>query len=586
MRHEPQTTIQHPAPSPLASWLFHPSRLRDGELVAVVGPNLHVSGFPTEKDGGLTLEGPWDCATYPWIRWAEWTDFPKQTFTIDLEVSLAATDQPMGLAGCIFATDDGLRGWTLNRENGDAVFQVATAAGIATVRARMVPVKRFITLTGSYDGQTVRLYLNGKLADSAAAALGPIVLNGRTPFAVGGWWQGDKTLGFRGVVRAYSLYGTALDAEQVAGLDTLRKRKPAPIPEPAEPSKREFVIAPTIQQVSADSATIVWEWNGSAKGEVRYGEGARTQGRKFSAGRVQKVHLSGLKPRTPYTFQVCQEPETGSELRSEVATFTTMPLPGTPFRFAVVGDTQDHPEVNAQVATGMLSHHPAFALIVGDLVGMGWEKEQWVNDFFKSMRPLFAEVPLFPVLGNHDRNAMLYYELMALPKPYYYYSFRAGDAEIFTLDTEHEVGPSSAQYRWLEEQLKKSKARWKIVAHHYPPYSSDLDDYGTDFGDTAARELTPLYDRYAVDLVFSGHIHSYERTHPLRMGKIAKNGTVYLVVGGGGGDLEQFLPNPPEFSAVRKSDHHYGIVDIAPDTLTFSAYDLHGTLFDVFTLRK
>jgi acid phosphatase type 7 len=202
------------------------------------------------------------------------------------------------------------------------------------------------------------------------------------------------------------------------------------------------------------------------------------------------------------------------------------------------------------------------------------------------MRSLGVDTPLFPALGNHDRNAMLYYDLMALPSPGYRYAFRAGDAEFFVIDTERPVGPGSSQYRWLESALKRSPAKWKIIAHHYPPYSSDLDDYGTDLGDLAARELVPLYDRYQVDLVFSGHIHSYERTYPLRNGAVVKNGTNYIVIGGGGGDLEQFLPIPPGFSAYRKSAHHYGIVDITSRTLKLQVYDLSGQIFDTFEIQK
>lgn len=586
MQNTSTPNTQHSIPTPVASWLFHPSRVRDGELVALTGPNLKMSGFPETKDGGMELEGPWDCATYPWIHWKEWTDFPKQEFTIDLYTRLNSNDHPMGMAGCIFATNAGLRGWTLNLEQGDAVFQVATERGIATVRARQVPLQKFVAFTARYDGKQICLYLDGKLVESADAALGPITLNGRTPFAVGGWWQGDKTLGFSGTVRSYALYGTALTEEQIAGLATLRNPEVPPLPDHLDPPQREFTIAPTIQQVSSDSTTIVWELNGKAKGEVRYGEGGLTETQNAPAKRVHKVLLSGLKPSTTYTFRVSVEQQNGELLQSETSTFTTMPLPGQPVRFAVVGDTQDHPEINVQVAKGMLSHHPAFALIIGDLVGMGWEKDQWVNDFFGSMRPLFSQVPLFPLPGNHDRNAMLYYELLALPKPYYYYSFRAGDVEIFTLDTEHEVGPGSKQYRWLESELQKSSAKWKIVAHHYPPYSSDLDDYGTDLGDTAVRVLCPLYDRYNVDLVLSGHIHSYERTCPMRSGTITESGPVYIVIGGGGGDLEQFLPNPPEFSLVRKSAHHYGIVEVTPQTLKLTAYDLDGMMFDTLELQK
>jgi hypothetical protein len=528
--------------------------------------------------------------TYPWYGRDRWSHRPRHALTIDLLVRLDRTDGPMGLAGCLF-TDEGVtRGWSLCAEDGDAVFRVVTEYGAVSVRAPGVTAGRFVALTASYDGARARLYVDGTLAATAGGPRGPITFHGRTPFAVGGWWEGDRTLGFAGAVRAFAFYGAALSDDAVAGLAGTREPALAPLPEPAETDALAFVIEPTIQHVTHDAATIVWETNGAAAGEVRVGEGDHLNRveRSAAVARIHKVRLTGLTPGAACAFRVRASRPDGREIESPPAAFATMPLPGTPLRFAIVGDTQDRPEVNARVAAGMLAGDPAFALIVGDLVSAGWEKEQWTRDFFGSMRALWSRVPLFPALGNHDRNARLYYDLLALPAPYHRYAFRAGDADFFVLDTERDVGPGSEQYRWLDAALAASRARWKIVAHHYPPYSSDLDDYGTDLGDLSARRLAPLYDRHRVDVVFSGHIHSYERTHPLRGGLVADrgDGTTYVVVGGGGGDLEQFLPDAPAFSAHRRSDYHYGVVDVTADALRFTAYDLDGRPFDAFELTK
>lgn len=565
-----------PVPSPIAQWVFHPSRLRDGELVAIAGPNLKVSGFPRLKSGGLQLEGPWDAFTYPWYLWDRWPDVPKSSFTVDVLIELTPQKKPMGLVGCTFTNDkDGARGWLFYWEQGDVVFELATPLGKAQARIKNAPLRKRIALTARYDQKQITLFLDGVRVASADAALGTITLNGRTPFAIGGWWQGDRTYGFRGTVHAYAVYASALTDDLVRELATTRLPKLTSLPAPVEPAQATWVIEPTFQQVSTDTAWVVWEVSRTTPARVRFGsENKLSRTRSSRPSRVHKVKLTGLQPETAYAVQI----EVGGLVTK--AQFTTLPPADKPIRVAIVGDTQDHPETNHLVAKGMRSHNPALGIIVGDLVGAGWQKEQWTGDFFASMRPLWADVPLFPIPGNHDRNAYLYYDLMALPETLYYYSFRAGAAEIFTLDTEHPVEPGSKQYRWLEQALARSTARWKIVMHHYPPYSSDLDDYGTDLGDLGARELCPLYDRYKVNMVFSGHIHSYERIHPLRAGKMAKEGTNYFVVGGGGGDLEQFLPNPPAFSTVRMSGHHYTILDISPERLTLRAFTLDGKEFD------
>ena len=89
---------------------------------------------------------------------------------------------------------------------------------------------------------------------------------------------------------------------------------------------------------------------------------------------------------------------------------------------------------------------------------------------------------------------------------------------------------------------RSSDAKWKFVVHHHPPYSSDENDYGDlegrgTRGDLRARKLTTLYDRYGVDLVLNGHIHSYERTWPISGGRVVDDGgVVYTITGGGGVD--------------------------------------------------
>ena len=62
---------------------------------------------------------------------------------------------------------------------------------------------------------------------------------------------------------------------------------------------------------------------------------------------------------------------------------------------------------------------------------------------------------------------------------------------------------------------------WQFASFHHPVYSSDENDYGdlwkgkSTWGDTRIRELTKLFDRYKVDVIWNGRIHSYERTWPL-----------------------------------------------------------------------
>ena len=210
------------------------------------------------------------------------------------------------------------------------------------------------------------------------------------------------------------------------------------------------------------------------------------------------------------------------------------------------------------------------------------------------MRPLISRVAFYPVLGNHEQNASNYYEYMSLPDPEYYYDFRYGDAHFFMVDTNRNVGPGSEQYEWLDAALGESTAAWKFACHHHPPYSSDENDYGdlwkqnkSERGDLRARQLSTLYDKHGVDLVWNGHIHSYERTWPVRDGKaVSKDGPIYMITGGGGGGLETPGPYRPFFQNQVRRGHHYVMAHLNGDTLEVRSYDLDDRLFDTFTIKK
>ena len=183
---------------------------------------------------------------------------------------------------------------------------------------------------------------------------------------------------------------------------------------------------------------------------------------------------------------------------------------------------------------------------------------------------------------------------MSLPAPEYYYTFEYGNAQFFMIDSNRKVAPGSEQYKFLERELKRSKAEWKVVCYHHPAYTSDENDYGNTWygpstrGDLRTRKLVPLFDKYGVDIVWNGHIHSYERTWPLRQDKARSptDGTVYMITGGGGGGLELAGPIRPFFQNTVKHGHHFCYVAVNGKTLEMKAYDLEGRLFDTLTIEK
>lgn len=388
---------------------------------------------------------------------------------------------------------------------------------------------------------------------------------------------------------------TALVAVAAVRTDSAPADPPpvAPAPRPAG----AFVVGPYLQYATRTTMTVMWETDYPAAAEVRYG--TRTPPDQLvkveKPDTVGEVVLSGLEPKTKYFYQVTCTDAGGRATQSGVLTFYTAAEPGDAFSFTVIGDTQRNPTITGKLAKLMWDRRPNFVVHCGDVVDDGASKAQWTGDLFKPCHELFSRVPVFPCIGNHEKNHAHYYKYFALPKPEYFYSFRYGNAEFFVLDTNtlRNLTPKGEQYAWLDKALAASDARWKFCYHHHPPFSSDDDDFGntwkggTTAGDVRTRGFVELYEKHRVDVVFTGHVHVYERTWPIRGGKVdEKNGVTYVTTGGGGGKLENFAPTPAFFKMEARSDYHFCYATIHAGTFQMKAFDHEARLFDAFTLKK
>ncbi len=370
--------------------------------------------------------------------------------------------------------------------------------------------------------------------------------------------------------------------------------QPDPVNLPNERDFPHFVIEPYLQYVTPTSITILWETSFPGSSVVKYGIGSASETKEGAKDvTIHEVALSELKPNTPYVYQV-ETSGAGGKLVSPLLTFGTAVGPDDAYSFVLFGDTQKNPAVTRKIATLAWQRRPNFALHLGDVVDTGPDKREWIYELFGPCKELYSRVAVFPCIGNHEKNHAWYYRYFALPQPEYYYRFSYGNADFFSIDTNKSVGPGSEQYRWLDAELGKSTARWKICYHHHPAYSSDSDDWGDTFkgksspmGDRNARKLVELYEKHQVDLVFNGHIHVYERSWPIRGGKVdQEKGIVYVTSGGGGGRLEDFTPVPTWFKAQCRSDYHFCYVTVHGGKLTLKAFDHQGMLFDTFDLVK
>ncbi len=383
----------------------------------------------------------------------------------------------------------------------------------------------------------------------------------------------------------------------------------APATKPAEGAR--LILGPYLQYPTTTTMTVMWETSVPGTSLVEYGTVAKTP-LPFQAARLlppplsmkaasdkavtlHEVVLKDLKPATQYLYRITTTTADGKKLTSDVHSFLTAVEGETPFSFTIIGDTQRNPTVTGKLATLMWQLRPNFVMHVGDVVNDGANKSQWVDDLLVPGADLWARVALLPTIGNHEKNHAHYYQYFSLPTPEYHYRYSYGNADFFVLDTNthRKLTPGTEQYDWLAGELAKSTAKWKFVYHHHPAYSSDSDDFGDTWrtaspnGDTRVRALVPLYEKYNVDVVFNGHIHVYERTLPIRDGKVdRKKGIIYLTSGGGGGRLETFAPTPIWFKGTFRSDYHYCYVVVSGNRFELKAFDQENRLFDLFEIVK
>jgi hypothetical protein len=368
-----------------------------------------------------------------------------------------------------------------------------------------------------------------------------------------------------------------------------------PAPAPPDPAAGpQFVLFPYLQFATRTSMTVMCETDRPTTCVVEYGPVFPPALRADSPpGTVHEVKLDKLAPSAKHFYRVVCKDAEGRELAGPPSTFHTAVGDAEAYSFCVIGDTQRNPTVTAKLAKLMWDRRPHFVLHMGDVVDDGPDKGQWVHDLFGPCRELFARVPVYPCIGNHEKDHEHYYRYFSLPAPEHRYAFRYGNAEFASLDTNKPVGPGTEQQQWLDGVLAKSTATWKVCFHHHPCYSSDSDDYGNTWkGDSRrqdknAAQLVPVYERHNIDLALNGHVHLYERTWPVRGGKVDRaKGVTYLTSGGGGGRLEEFEPTPAFFKNQGRVNYHYCYVTVSGGLMEWRAFDLEDRLFDQFALRK
>jgi hypothetical protein len=276
--------------------------------------------------------------------------------------------------------------------------------------------------------------------------------------------------------------------------------------------------------------------------------------------------FTGLQLGTEYRYRVRCNGEVIAE-----GYFTTRQPRGRRVRFVAFGDNSHGDISDRAIAYQAYRVHPDFIMNAGDNVYVNGLDNEYSRYFFPVYNadvpgprlgaPLLRSVPFYTVMANHDVHAKdpetqrpcadfdadpdslayytnFYFPLNGPPAPSQptvtrgaagriedfkrcagprfpgmaNYSYDYGDAHFLCLDSNVYVDPTDAALQhWIDADLAATDARWRFVVYHHPAFNVGAAHYREQH----MRALCPLFEKYGVDFVLSGHEHNYQRTVPL-----------------------------------------------------------------------
>ena len=250
----------------------------------------------------------------------------------------------------------------------------------------------------------------------------------------------------------------------------------------------------------------------------------------------------------------------------------------TPFRFVAYGDTRFHdpkdtepanPAVRVTLVEAIAEVNPAFVCFTGDVVYNGYDPDDWKVWDNETNIWRYKKIPVYPALGNHDLHGDQrialdnYFQRFPELKNSRYYSVRVANALVLVLDSSMEE-VSGPQGEWLAHNLDHvpSDVEFVFVMDHHPPYTSSSDAKKFGGGHSARSQdqaLARILEEHQAHarfrtVVFSGHVHNYERHE--------HGGVIYFVTGGGGAHAYPIERAPDDPFQSKQINYHYLLVEV------------------------
>jgi len=275
---------------------------------------------------------------------------------------------------------------------------------------------------------------------------------------------------------------------------------------------------------------------------------------------------------------------------------------GQPLRFVIHGDVQNNPAVWSRISRAIVDEQPAFVACVGDMVEDGLCEWRWDREFFSPAAEMFATIPYYPTVGNHDvgyhsdiQNTgadcpLLDDFFVTPPGPRRNWSQEFDDVLLIGIAAHENFSPGSVNYRWLENLLADSDAKYIFLVGHYQAFASEY--YGVLPGDGSkprwylvthhmATFVVPLLVKYNATALICGHAHYYQRSE-------TPEGFTQVLTGNAGAGSSKGSSIPKgnnRYAVTGYAGPHYCVFEVTDGGCVMTVKTAEGQVIDTRTFQ-
>lgn len=302
-----------------------------------------------------------------------------------------------------------------------------------------------------------------------------------------------------------------------------------------------IVRNPYLQNVTPSGITVKWRTDLPCTSKLFYGTvaGIFTDSIEETLPVTDhEIVVSNLAAGSKYFYAV-----SGNDyiLQGDSANyFYTAPIAGSvqPVSIWMVGDVgmnnADQNLVRDAFLNFMGSAKTDLALMLGDNAYLNGTDAEYQSAFFQNhYENILKNLPLYSCMGNHETPSSdpvtqtgPYFDIFSFPKngeaggvpsaSEAYYSFDYANIHFVCLESNLAINrdTAGAQVQWLINDLNSTTQKWIVVFFHHPPYSKGGHNSDSETELYEMRQnILPILEQHRVDLVLSGHSHSYERSY-------------------------------------------------------------------------